>query len=243
MTLDVARGLSYLAEMKYVHRDLACRNCLVNASRVVKLGDFGMTRPIYENDYYKYHRKGLLPVRWMAPESLENGIYTPASDVWSFGVVLYEIITFGSFPFQGMSNNQVLDRVKTGKTLPIPNGVKQELERLFRSCWTLEPPSRPHASEIVEFLANNPRIISPCLDIPLASVQLEGNEQFKIPPKLTNLQTQNTRLSKPNNPQAIMSSMLHHRQTEINQAYNKSPETIPLTSPRSVNFHRDSDSV
>ena len=101
MALDVSRGLSYLAELKYVHRDVACRNCLVNSTRVVKLADFGMTRPMYENDYYRFSRKGMLPVRWMAPESLADGLFTPMSDVWSYGVLLYEMITFGSFPFQG----------------------------------------------------------------------------------------------------------------------------------------------
>ncbi|XP_012274072.1 uncharacterized protein LOC105696282 isoform X2 [Orussus abietinus] len=180
MALDVARALSYLAQLKYVHRDVASRNCLVNAQRVVKLGDFGMTRPMYENDYYKFNRKGMLPVRWMAPESLGLGIFTPASDVWSYGVLLYEIITFGSFPFQGMSNNQVLAHVKAGNCLVVPKGVRMQLENLIRSCWTVDYTKRPTAPEIVDFLATNPRVLSPCLDVPLASVQLENTGQLEM---------------------------------------------------------------
>lgn len=180
IALDVARALSYLAESKYVHRDVASRNCLVNSQRQVKLSDFGMTRPTFENDYYKFNRKGMLPVRWMSPESLGLGIFTPASDVWSYGVLLYEIITFGSFPFQGLSNNQVLEHVKLGNTISIPHGVKPQLEGLIKSCWNLDYKKRPQASEIVEFLANNSRLISPCLDVPLASVQMENTGQLEL---------------------------------------------------------------
>ncbi|XP_012262718.2 uncharacterized protein LOC105689915 isoform X2 [Athalia rosae] len=189
MALDVARALSYLAQLKYVHRDIASRNCLVNAQRVVKLGDFGMTRPMYENDYYKFNRKGMLPVRWMAPESLGLGIFTPASDVWSYGVLLYEIITFGSFPFQGLSNNEVLEHVKSGNTITIPSGIKSSLENLIRSCWKIDHKLRPKAPEIVDILATNPRLISPCLDVPLASVQLEhtGQIDMQLPEKFRKL--------------------------------------------------------
>ena len=128
---------------RYVHRDVACRNCLVNASRTIKLADFGMTRPMFESDYYRFSRRygylinsiihfhwiyrGMLPVRWMSPESLADGIFTPMSDIWSYGVLLYEIITFGSFPFQGLSNNQVLENVKNGQTLTQPIGIKPQL--------------------------------------------------------------------------------------------------------------------
>ena len=172
MALDIAAGLSYLAEQKYVHRDIACRNCLINSSRTVKLADFGMTRPMFESDYYRFSRKGMLPVRWMAPESLADGLFTPMSDIWSYGVLLYEIITFGSFPFQGLSNNQVLETVKSGTTLSIPSGTKPQLSTLLTSCWNRSPTKRPTAAEIAELLYNNPRLVSPCIDVPLASVQV-----------------------------------------------------------------------
>ena len=110
-----------------MHRDVACRNCLVNSSRTIKLADFGMTRQMFDSDYYRFSRRGMLPVRWMSPESLADGIFSPMSDVWSYGVLLYEIITFGSFPFQGLSNNQVLENVKNGQTLSQPIGIKSQL--------------------------------------------------------------------------------------------------------------------
>ncbi len=115
----------------------------------------------------------MLPVRWMAPESLADGLFTPMSDVWSFGVLLYEMITFGSFPFQGLSNNQVMEHVKAGHTLTIPSGIKPQLETLLKTCWNMTPTKRPTSSEIVELLSNNPRLISPCIDVPLASVQVK----------------------------------------------------------------------
>jgi len=182
MAYDIAAGLAFLADQKYVHRDVACRNCLVNAGRSVKLADFGMTRPMFESDYYRFSRKGMLPVRWMSPESLADGIFTPLSDIWSYGVLLYEIITFGSFPFQGLSNNQVLENVKSGATLTIPMGIKMQLGSLLKSCWSRTPTKRPAAGEIVELLYNNPRLVSPCIDVPLASVQIERTDSLELIP-------------------------------------------------------------
>lgn len=180
IALDVARGLSYLAELKYVHRDLACRNCLVNACRTVKIADFGMCRPMFDSDYYRFNKRGMLPVRWMAPESLIDGIFTPTSDIWSYGVLLYEIITFGSFPYQGLSNNQVLDYVKGFNTLAVPSGCKPQLASLLLKCWSRKPQDRPSASEIVEILANHSNLISPCLDMPMASVEVEDTDSIEL---------------------------------------------------------------
>lgn len=186
MVLDVVKALIYLAEEKYVHRDLACRNCLVNAQRVVKIGDFGMARSMSENDYYKFNRKGMLPVRWMAPESLILGYFTPSSDIWSFGVLLYEIITFGSFPFQGMNNNQVLEHIKQGNTLQVPVGVKPQMEGLMKACWNQDHKKRPTAKDIYDFILDFPKVVTPTLDLPLASVQMAetDSDQLELLPGL-----------------------------------------------------------
>lgn len=180
----MSRGLSYLAEQKYVHRDIACRNCLVNAQRIVKIGDFGMARPMFDSDHYKFKRKGMLPVRWLAPESLADGLFTPASDIWSYGVLLYEIVTFGSFPYQGISNSQVLDYVKMGGSLKIPRGVKPQLENLMMACWSFEHKDRPTASDISEIISNHPRMVTPCLDVPLSSVQMPESDSLELLPGL-----------------------------------------------------------
>ncbi|XP_038223435.1 uncharacterized protein LOC119840766 [Zerene cesonia] len=183
MALDVARALSYLAQMRYVHRDVAARNCLVSARRVVKLADFGMTRLVFENDYYRFSRKGMLPVRWMAPESLAFGIFLPASDVWSFGVLLYEIVTFGSLPYQGLSNSEVLAKVKAGQTIALPAGLKPQLEGLIKSCWQAEYKARPTASEVAAFIADTPRLLTPCLDVPLDALTLDA-DSWRLPKEI-----------------------------------------------------------
>ncbi|KAH8318198.1 hypothetical protein KR067_012718, partial [Drosophila pandora] len=173
--IDIAKGLSYLAKRKYVHRDIACRNCLVNSDRVVKISDFGMARPTFESDYYRYNRKGmrkLFPVRWMPPETLSLGIFTTASDIWSFGIVLYELISFGSYPYQGLTNSQVLDYVKSGNTIKIPFKAKPQLKRLIQACWSQDAAHRPSATEIVEYVSKYPRLLSACLDIPLKVIDM-----------------------------------------------------------------------
>ncbi|CAG2060043.1 unnamed protein product, partial [Timema podura] len=107
VALQISAGMCYLASQRFVHRDLACRNCLVGSGLTVKIADFGMSRDIYTCDYYKIGGSRLLPVRWMSPESVLYGRFTLESDVWSYGVVLWEIYSMGKQPYYGHSNEEV----------------------------------------------------------------------------------------------------------------------------------------
>nr|BAB44154.1 insulin-like growth factor I receptor [Cynops pyrrhogaster] len=149
MAGEIADGMSYLNANKFVHRDLAARNCMVTEDFTVKIGDFGMTRDIYETDYYRKGGKGLLPVRWMSPESLKDGVFTTHSDVWSFGVVLWEIATLAEQPYQGMTNEQVLRFVMEGGLLEKPDNCPDMLFELMRMCWQYNPKMRPSFLEII----------------------------------------------------------------------------------------------
>ncbi|NXC72157.1 ROS1 kinase, partial [Anhinga anhinga] len=156
--LDICKGCVYLEKLHFIHRDLAARNCLVSekeyksSSRVVKIGDFGLARDIYKNDYYRKRGEGLLPVRWMAPESLIDGVFTNLSDVWAFGVLVWETLTLGQQPYPGFSNMEVLHHVRSGGRLESPNNCPDDLFDLMTRCWAQEPHNRPTFSYIQDKL-------------------------------------------------------------------------------------------
>ncbi|XP_061781014.2 insulin-like growth factor 1a receptor [Nerophis lumbriciformis] len=174
MAGEIADGMAYLNANKFVHRDLAARNCMVAEDFTVKIGDFGMTRDIYETDYYRKGGKGLLPVRWMSPESLKDGVFTTMSDVWSFGVVLWEIATLAEQPYQGMSNEQVLRFVMEGGLLDKPDNCPDMLFELMRMCWQYNPKMRPSFLEIISSINEQ-------LDPPFREMSFFHSEENKPP--------------------------------------------------------------
>ncbi|KAG8193693.1 hypothetical protein JTE90_024054 [Oedothorax gibbosus] len=168
--LDVAEGCRFLESMHFVHRDLAARNCLVTSrnrhERRVKIGDFGLARDIYKNDYYRKEGEGLMPVRWMAPESLVYGIFTCQSDVWAFGVILWEVMTLGMQPYPARSNLEVLHYVRHGGILEKPENCPEELHQIMQACWTFEAEARPSFHQSLRSLKELHRL-TPSSNIPI----------------------------------------------------------------------------
>ncbi|KAH0948767.1 hypothetical protein HN011_004634 [Eciton burchellii] len=189
---QISKGMAYLADIKLVHRDLAARNVLLATGKVCKISDFGLTRDVYEDDAYLKRSKGRVPVKWMAPESLADHVYTSKSDVWSFGVLLWELVTLGASPYPGVDVHNLYNLLKAGYRMEKPTNCSQQLYKLMVSCWHQEPAMRPSFKELtshwermledgVEYLDLNPRTVHnqayfTCLQA-FDSANKSGNDQ------------------------------------------------------------------
>ena len=161
MAAQVAAGMAYLEQHNYIHCDVAARSIFVDEGNICKVGDFGLTQHIGPNHKGEYNppKGSLFPIRWLAPESNKYNRFTIKSDVWSFGILLTEIVTHGCIPYRGMTNRDILIQVEQGYRMPCPPDCPSRLYAIMTDCWKSEPKSRPTfdalQSQFEEFVSDN----------------------------------------------------------------------------------------
>ncbi|XP_045603850.1 tyrosine-protein kinase Fer isoform X5 [Procambarus clarkii] len=152
MCLDTASGMAYLESKNCIHRDLAARNCLVGHRNIVKISDFGMSRE--EEEYIVSDGMKQIPIKWTAPEALNFGKYTSLCDVWSYGVLCWEIFSSGEVPYHGYSNTKAREMIDSGYRMLAPPSTPEEMYQLMLKCWQYDPENRPHFPEIYASVDN-----------------------------------------------------------------------------------------
>uniref|UniRef100_A0A3B5A6B7 receptor protein-tyrosine kinase n=1 Tax=Stegastes partitus TaxID=144197 RepID=A0A3B5A6B7_9TELE len=181
MLRGIASGMKYLSDMSYVHRDLAARNILVNSNLVCKVSDFGLSRVLEDDPEAAYTtRGGKIPIRWTAPEAIAYRKFTSASDVWSYGIVMWEVISYGERPYWEMSNQDVIKAIDEGYRLPAPMDCPVVLHQLMLDCWEKGRSDRPKFGQIVTILDKLIRNPASLRDINTTVLEDPSTPEFSV---------------------------------------------------------------
>ncbi|XP_070068632.1 focal adhesion kinase 1 isoform X2 [Drosophila takahashii] len=241
---QLSTALSYLESKKFVHRDIAARNVLVSSPTCVKLADFGLSRWVSDQSYYHSTPTVALPIKWMSPESINFRRFTTASDVWMFGVCIWEILMLGVKPFQGVKNSDVILKLENGERLPLPPNCPPRLYSLMSQCWAYEPLKRPNFKRIKETL--HEILIEDSINSSetlkreqrkVASMSWVGSDDIDIPPSkpsrtmhdpdMTGLMPETTALPQTyiiaQNPAVLAKLMMENQKRGINPAAYTTP--------------------
>ncbi|XP_073527680.1 inactive tyrosine-protein kinase 7 [Phyllobates terribilis] len=153
---QVALGMEHLSNHRFVHKDLAARNCLVSAQRVIKVSALGLNKDVYNSEYY-HLRQAWVPLRWMPPEAVQDDDFSTKSDVWSFGVLMWEVFSLGELPYMDMADDEVLAGLQGGSLKPsAPENCSSRYYKLMQRCWASSPKDRPSFSDIANTLGDSP---------------------------------------------------------------------------------------
>uniref|UniRef100_A0A8C2XJ08 Protein tyrosine kinase 7 (inactive) n=1 Tax=Cyclopterus lumpus TaxID=8103 RepID=A0A8C2XJ08_CYCLU len=153
---QVAHGMEHLSNHRFVHKDLAARNCLINSQRRIKVSSLSLSKDVYNSEYYHY-RQAWIPLRWLPSESVFEDDFSTKSDVWAFGVLMWEVFSHGEMPYAKLSDDEVLEGLQTGKLkLPVPDGCPSKIYKLMARCWAISLKERPSFTEIVHTLGDLP---------------------------------------------------------------------------------------
>ena len=147
--LQVATGMEFLSKKKIIHRDIAARNILVNEDYIAKIMDFGLSRDVSSKDYYKA-KHAAVPIKWLAPEALLKGHFTTQSDVWAYGVLMWEIMTLGANPYPSVPMENLYQLLKDGHRMECPDECPAEVYQIMRECWHSNALMRPNFAKLIQ---------------------------------------------------------------------------------------------